>query len=86
VKSAGSIRKRTSDRRAKRRETSVNMVVVPTSRPDVDVIGLQAVPHRMEQVLRFPGERLHALTHRALQGVKGAGVVLVYPLLRPLDK
>jgi hypothetical protein len=61
---------------------SVRMLVLFTSTPDADVIGLKAVPGRLPQVLRFPGESQKAMRHRALSMVIGSGPLLVYPMLR----
>ena len=58
------------------------MLLIPPHRPDADLIGLQAVPGRMPQVLRLPGESPKALVQRALHSVTGRGVLLVYPLFK----
>lgn len=58
------------------------MLLIPPHRPDADLIGLQAVPGRMPEVLRLPGESPKALVKRALHSVTGRGPLLVYPLYR----
>lgn len=58
------------------------MLLIPPHRPDADLIGLQAVPGRMPEVLRLPGETPKALVKRALHSVTGRGPLLVYPLFR----
>ena len=65
-----------------RRLEPCEMLVIPPHRPEADLIGLQAVPGRMPQVLRLPGESFKALTQRALHSVTGHGVLLVYPIFR----
>lgn len=71
-----------SQRPRKQSPDPCEMLVVPPHRPDVDLIGLQAVPGRMPEVLRLPGESLKAMTRRALHSVTGRGAVLVFPLYR----
>ena len=58
------------------------MLLIPMHRPNTDLIGLQAVPGRMPEVLRLPGETPQALVKRALHTVTGRGVLLVYPLFK----
>ena len=65
-----------------RRLEPCEMLVIPLHRPEADLIGLQAVPGRMPQVLRLPGESFKALTRRALHSVTGRGVLLVSPLFK----
>jgi hypothetical protein len=64
------------------RAGGVRMIVVLPSIPDGDVIGLKAVPGRLPQVLRFPGESQTSLRFRSLAMVRGSGPLLVFPLLR----
>lgn len=66
----------------KRQAKPIRMIVLFTARPDADVIGLQAVPDRLPQVLRFPGESQTSLRLRARAMVQGGGSILVLPLLR----
>jgi hypothetical protein len=58
------------------------MIVVRAAVPDDQVIGLHAVPYRLERVLRLPFESQVAMRHRALWMATGSGPLLVYPLLR----
>jgi hypothetical protein len=60
----------------------IMLMVVPTSRPDADVIGFHAVASRLPSVDRYPGETLKAMVHRALWMVEGEGPLLVYPRLK----
>lgn len=63
----------------------VQMLVMPTTRDDSDVLGFHGVPNRLEPVLRLPGEPMAALVKRTLHEVRGAGVLLVYPMLKDVD-
>lgn len=65
-----------------RRLEPCELLLIPPHRPDDELIGLQAVPNRMPEVLRLPGESLEALVRRALHSVKGGGVLLVYPMFK----
>ena len=59
------------------------MLIMPVaSHDDHDVIGLHAVPNRMERVLRLPGESRAMMVKRALHSVRGGGDLMVYPMLR----
>lgn len=64
----------------------LELVIMPTARPDRDVIGLQPIPNRLERVDRLPGESLKSLVHRGLHAAKGSGVLLVFPLLKDSRK
>ncbi len=58
------------------------MFIMPVACDDRDIVGLQAVPNRLERVLRLPGETLAMMERRALHSITGGGDVVVYPMLR----
>jgi hypothetical protein len=51
--------------------------------PDSQIVGLHAVPNRLPEVLRLPGESLQALLTRALHLVTGAGQLVAWPITKP---
>jgi hypothetical protein len=60
----------------------LEMLIMPTDRPDHEVIGLQPIPNQLERIDRLPGETFKAMAHRALHAAKGTGVLLVFPVLK----
>jgi hypothetical protein len=58
------------------------MFIMPAPIGQSEIIGLQAVPNRMDQILRFPGETMEMLERRALHSVRGGGDLLVFPMCR----
>ncbi len=62
----------------KRKNTNIELLLVPTTHQDAEIIGFFAVPDRLEQVNRLPGESLRAMTHRAMWMATGNGPFLVY--------
>ena len=54
--------------------------------PEVEIVGFYAVPNRMNQVLRLPGESLEMMERRALHSVTGGGQLVVFPITRRLEK
>lgn len=59
---------------------SVEVVVLNTC-PEAAIIGLHAVPNRMPEIRRMPGESLSAMLRRALHEVTGSGVLAVIPIV-----
>jgi hypothetical protein len=57
----------------------IEMMVVPTTAADSDVIGFHPVPGRLPAVHRLPGESVAQLIRRALAMATGAGPFLAYP-------
>ncbi|MBL0420234.1 hypothetical protein JI739_07750 [Ramlibacter sp. AW1] len=58
-------------------------VVMLPAPAGAEIVGLLPVPGRTEEpVRRLPNERLEQMLVRARQAMRGAGVVLVRPLLR----
>lgn len=56
------------------------MFIMPAPLGRREVIGLHAVPGRMDRVLRLPGETLAMMERRALHSVKGGGDLVVFPM------
>lgn len=55
--------------------------MVPTHRPDADVIGIVA-PGMDTPLHRLPGESVPQLLYRLRMAMRGDGIVVVTPLLR----
>lgn len=68
--------------RKKKKRKPVLMIVMPGPLGGGEVIGLHAVPNRMNQISRFPGESLAMMERRALHSVTGGGQLLVFPIYR----
>lgn len=64
----------------------VRLVLVPTWRKESDVIGLAPVLNRLDAINRLPGESVPQMVKRALHELRGAGVLLVFPVLKDVDK
>jgi hypothetical protein len=58
---------------------NIELLLVPTTHSDASIIGFHAIPERLVQVDRLPGESLKSMLHRALWMVRGPGPALVYP-------
>ena len=68
--------------RKKKKRSPVCMIIMPGPFAHLEVIGLNAVPNRMDPILRFPGESLSMMERRALQSVRGGGNLVVFPMYR----
>lgn len=68
--------------RKNRKREPVCMFIMPGPLHEREVIGLHAVPNRMEQVLRLPGETLAMMEKRAVHSVTGGGDLVVFPMVR----
>ncbi|WP_310383532.1 hypothetical protein [Roseateles sp.] len=51
-------------------------------RADHDVVGLAAVPGRLDEVHRFPGESVPSMLYRARMQAKGLDTLAVFPIHR----
>lgn len=63
----------------KNRAGPIDLLLIPTNRPDADIVGFHAVEGRLSRVDRLPGESLQQMLHRALWMVTGGGQIVVYP-------
>lgn len=67
---------------SRKRRAPVSMFVMPVACNERDIVGLHAVPNRLGQVRRLPGETLAMMERRALHSVTGGGDLVVYPMVR----
>lgn len=56
----------------------IRLILIPSPRPDNEIIGLHGVANRLPSVDRLPGESLMQLLHRALGMLKGDSPLLVH--------
>jgi len=56
----------------------IRMILIPSHRPDNEIVGLHGVANRLPSVDRLPGESLMQLLHRALWMLKGDAPLLVH--------
>ncbi|PQA83099.1 hypothetical protein C5F52_10310 [Limnohabitans sp. TS-CS-82] len=56
----------------------IRLILIPSPRPDNEIIGLHGVANRLPSVDRLPGESLMQLLHRARGMLKGGTPILVY--------
>ncbi len=66
----------------KKKSARIELLLVPSAHQDAEIIGFFAVPYRLEQVDRLPGESLKAMLHRAMWMATGTGPMLLYPRAR----
>ena len=66
----------------KKKHINIELLLVPSAHQDAEIISFFAVPDRLEQVNRLPGESLKAMLHRAMWMATGTGPMLVYPRAR----
>ena len=64
-------------RRSKKPAEPVHLQLIGDGSPD-KFIGVHAVPNRLPELLRYPGETAAAFCTRALHHVQGTGVVIGY--------
>lgn len=72
--------------RKKNKREPVLLIVVTVPLDELEIVGFYAVPNRMNQVLRLPGESLEMMERRALHSVTGGGQLVVFPITRRLEK
>lgn len=63
-------------------EQHFHMYVLPYARHDSQIVGLRAVPGRLPDVHRLPGETAHQLTRRALLMAAPGPSFCVEPILK----
>jgi len=63
--------------RQKTKLQSVHLELLGNGSPD-RFIGVHAVPNRLPELLRYPGETAQAFCARALHQVQGAGALVAY--------
>ncbi len=56
----------------------LRLILIPSHRPDKEIIGLHGVRHRLPNVDRLPGESLMQLLHRAVGMLQGETPLLVH--------
>lgn len=55
----------------------IQLILIPSHRPDKEIIGLHSVANRLPNVDRLPGESLMQLLYRAREMLRGDAPLLV---------